>query len=172
MRIVLYGTDLGWQHGEPRYLADIAQEKGLGDLVSEEPSRVSYRRSLELLLDGDGALILGVDEAGYMPSKLYPYAYSGKPLLGVVRRDGPAFAAFETVPSLGHSLWFDDRGPMPQAQALAVLRAFLGEVIARRVFDRRGELEPFTASAMARRHAELFEHILSLNGTRAGGPIG
>ena len=58
----------------------------------EYPARVTYRRSLELLLQGDGALVLGVDDAGYMPSKLATYAYSGKPLLACLHRDGPALA--------------------------------------------------------------------------------
>src|SRR5438105_1738943 len=47
VQIELYGTDLGWREGDPRCLADIAKEKGVGELVSEAPSRVSYRRSLE-----------------------------------------------------------------------------------------------------------------------------
>jgi hypothetical protein len=171
MQVELYGTHFGWSEGDPRYLAEIAKETGLAELVSEAPARVSYRRSLELLLDSDGALILGVDDAGYMPSKLYPYAYSGKPLLGVARQDGPFFTAFQTIPNLGHSLWFDDRGPMPLAEAVAVLRTFLEEVIAKRIFDRRRELEPFTASAMARRHTELFEHTLAFRGARVTDPM-
>jgi hypothetical protein len=171
VQIELYGTDLGWREGDPRYLADIAKEKGVGELVSEAPSRVSYRRSLELLLDGDGALILGVDDAGYMPSKLYAYAYSGKPLLGVVRRDGPVFTAFRTIPGLGHCLWFDGVHSMPLGETGSVLLTFLGEVIARRSFERRRELEPFTASAMARRHAWLFEQVLAFSGPRVADPL-
>ena len=105
IRIELFGTMLGWQPGEPRGLADIAAKWGIDDLVREEPSRLSYRRSLELLLQSDGALIFGVDDAGYMPSKLFNYALSGKPLLATLHREGPAFSKFQSIPDLGHALW-------------------------------------------------------------------
>jgi hypothetical protein len=139
--------------------------------VCESPGRVSYRRSLELLLESDGALVLGVDDAGYMPSKLYLYASSGKPLLGVVRRDGPAFAAFETMPNLGHSIWFEDNGPMPLAEAVFMLRIFLEEVVSGRRCDRDRALQPFVASSMAIRHARLFERVLALQGTGVVGSV-
>ncbi|MEA2989891.1 MAG: hypothetical protein QOG83_2602, partial [Alphaproteobacteria bacterium] len=94
VRIELSGTASAVGAVGVRHLANIAREHGLADIVSEDPYRVTYRRSLELLLQGDGALILGVDDAGYMPSKLFTYAYSGKPLLACLHLDGPALAAF------------------------------------------------------------------------------
>jgi len=160
VRIELYGTMTGWRDGDARPLADLARDRGIGDLVKEEPRWVSYRRSLELLVESDGALILGVDDAGYMPSKLFNYALSGKPLLASLHRRGPAFAEFQASPSLGHVLWFDERDEMPARDAAMILASFLKEVTARRRFDRRAALEPFLASAMARRHAELFEACL------------
>src|SRR5262249_28675696 len=114
----------------------------------------------ELLLESDGALILGVDDEGYMPSKLFNYSFSGKPLLASLRRDSAAFAQFKKTPELGHVLWFVSSGEMPMTEATNVLSTFLREVTARRNFDRRTILEPFLASAMARRHAALFEACL------------
>jgi hypothetical protein len=160
VQIELHGTMLGWRDGDPRYLAELARERGVGDLVGEDPNRVSYRRSLELLLESDGALILGVDDAGYMPSKLFNYALSGKPLLASLRRDSAAFAQFQGMPELGHVLWFESSGEMPLTEAANVLSTFLREVAARRNFDRRTMLEPFLAPAMARRHADLFDACL------------
>jgi hypothetical protein len=151
---------LGWREGDRNHLAGIAQEQGVADLVAEDPRRVSYRRSVELLLQADGALILGVDDAAYMPSKLYAYAYSGKPLLAVVRRDGPAAAQLEAAPELGHVVWFDPAGEMPVHDAALVVAAFLREAAARRRCDRRSLLGSHLAPEMARRHAELFEACL------------
>ena len=138
-------------------LARIAGEFGLADLVSEYPARVTYRRSLELLLQSDGALVLGVDDAGYMPSKLATYAYSGKPLLACLHRDGPAFAMLREEPALGHVLWFSQTQEMPLADAVAVLAAYFEEVGSGRTFARQAELAAHTAAAMAARHAQLFE---------------
>lgn len=166
LQVEFYGTHFGWREGDARYFADIAKDYPAGTLVREWPGRVSYHRSLQLLLESHGAIILGVDDAGYMPSKLYLYAYSGKPLLGVVRSDGAAFAALQTAPKLGRALWFNDNGPMPLTKAVAVLRIFLEEVISGRSSNRHSVLQPFIASSMASHHAQLFERVLALEGRR------
>jgi len=159
-RIELHGTASAVGHDTERHLARVAQSFGIGPIMTELPSRVTYRSSVELLLGADGALILGVDDAGYMPSKLFTYAASGLPLLAAVRRDGPALAAFATIPLLGHAIWFGD-GDMPIDDAADVVAAFLAEVVGRRRFDRQTDLAPYTASAMAHRHAALFDACLS-----------
>ena len=160
VKIELYGTMLGWQEGDPRVLENIAQEQGVSEFVKEYPSRVTYRRSLELLLDCDGALVLGVDDAGYMPSKLFSYALSGKPLLASLHADGPAFAQLQNTPGLGHVLWFNESDEMVAADAANVVKQFLEEVVGRRNFDRRAMLEPFLTATMAHRHVKLFEACL------------
>ncbi|MEZ5312311.1 MAG: hypothetical protein R2862_00995 [Thermoanaerobaculia bacterium] len=88
LRVGLYGTMMV-EGRRPGPLAQVAAAHRVADLVQENPGRVSYCRSLQLLLAAR-ALILGVDDAATMPSKLFTYGYSGKPLLAVVRRDGPA----------------------------------------------------------------------------------
>ena len=47
--IEIYGTDPFWKTGHRVYLQEIAEEMGLGGLVVEEPTRVSYERSLALV---------------------------------------------------------------------------------------------------------------------------
>jgi hypothetical protein len=157
--IELYGTLRGWRKGGPKELAAVAGEHGVGDLVHESPAWISYRRSLELLRSGDGALLLGVDDAGYMPSKLFTYAYAGKPLLALLRRESPAFAEFQRNKRLGHVLWFSESETMPIEQAAAVLQEFLAEVERKEQFDRSDAVQPFLARSMAARHAELFDAV-------------
>jgi glycosyltransferase involved in cell wall biosynthesis len=169
IRVELFGTMLGWHPGEARGLADIAAKWGIGDLVREEPGRLSYRRSLELLLQSDGALIFGVEDAGYMPSKLFTYALSGKPLLATLHCEGPAFSMFKNIPDLGHALWIGQNDDMPLEEAMNVLETFLREVVARKTFDRSISITPYLAPAMARRHGELFEACLSTGRSCSGG---
>ena len=57
--IEIYGTNPFWKDGEPRFLQSIAEEMGLRGLVVEEPTRVSYERSLALVKGADGLLVLG-----------------------------------------------------------------------------------------------------------------
>lgn len=157
VRLRLHGTSSTWRPGEPKFLEEIARQNGIGDLVTEEPARVSYRQSLEMLLAGDAAIVLGVDDPGYMPSKLFNYALSGKPLLGTARRDSAFFAWMNSAGGQGiHTLWFGPEQTMPVAEAVATMEKFLEEAAARRVFDRTQLVAEFSEQTMARRHLELF----------------
>jgi glycosyltransferase involved in cell wall biosynthesis len=160
VRIELYGTASALGGDTDRHLARVAAELGVADLISEDTRRVTYRQSLELLLSGAGSLILGVDDAGYMPSKLFTCASSGVPILASVHADSPAFGQFRTTPGLGHAVWFRGDDEMPLADAANTVGVFLQEVIDRRIFDRQASLKPYSARAMAQRHAELFEACL------------
>jgi hypothetical protein len=160
----LRGTHFGWREGDPRYLADLAKEAGVSEWVQERPIRQSYRASLRHLLECDGALVLGVGDGGYVPSKLFSYAWSGKPLLAILRRESPALQLFRKHPDMGHALWFTDDDSMSPDEVMSVLRAFLADVQVRRTYGRRGFLMKYTASEMARRHAELFDRCLAGEG--------
>jgi hypothetical protein len=155
--IELYGTVLGWKPGDKRNLWELANSCGLGRMVEESPDRVSYRRSIELLLGSDGALILGAEDEGYMPSKLAMYALSGKPLLASLHRDGPAYEMLKRDSALGNALWFAGAETMDSSEAASVMKNFLEQVVTRKSFDRTTKLECYLSSAMARAHAELFE---------------
>jgi hypothetical protein len=163
VRVRLFGTVYDWKPGDAKQLEGVAKSAGLADLVTECPQRVSYRRSLEILMESDGALILGVDDSGYMPSKLFSYALSGKPLLAALRRDSHAYAQVQHAPGLGHALWFDPHEEMPVSEAAALVQRFVDDVAARKTFDRRAMLTPFLAPAMAMRHADLFAACLPPN---------
>jgi glycosyl transferase family 4 len=157
IRIEIAGTRYQWREGEPRLLQDIARRHGVGDLVHEDPRRVSYRTAVAVSLEAAGLLVLGVDDRGYMPSKLFAYAATGRPLLAALRREGPAWRWIAAARATTHGLWFEGDAEMPLAQAAAEVEAFLREVAARATFDRAAALAACTSPAMAERHAALFE---------------
>jgi hypothetical protein len=157
VRIHLYGTMYGWRPGDPKDLEIVARDAGLGDIVEEHTERIPYRRSLELLLDGGGALVLGVTDPAYIPSKLFPYALSGKPLIAALRRGGSAYLEFQRSPGLGHVLWFDSSEDMPMERATDIMKKFLSEVFDRKTFDRARIIAPNLSAKMSREHTELFD---------------
>ncbi len=161
VRVRLFGTGSPGRQRAPSLLLAAARDAGIGDLVEEWPQRVTYRRALELVLDSDGLLVPGVDDRGYMPSKLFGYALSGKPLLACLRRDGPAYAFFQANPQLGQSLWFDATSSMPLHETAALVRRFLEDAAVGGRMDRRAMLEAHLAPAMARRHVEIFDACLA-----------
>jgi hypothetical protein len=156
VRIELYGTASVVGRDVDGHLARVARKHGLTDIVSEAPARVTYRRSLELLLQSHGTLVLGVDDAGYMPSKLFTSLYSGKPLLATLHRASPALSALQGGADASRALWFGDNDEIPLAEAADIVAAFLADARARRVHDRRAALAEHTGAAMARHHADLF----------------
>lgn len=158
VKLRLLGTHGDWRPGDPKPLEAIAARHGLAGAVEENPQRVSYQKATDLIQRSAGLLVLGVDDVAYMPSKLFNFALSGKPLLGCFVASSPPAQLLAQTPGLGHLLTFGAGEPTTTA-GIAAVTAFLTEVQARRQFDRRTLLEPHLAPAMARRHAALFERV-------------
>lgn len=161
IRIGLFGTSTLWRPGDSKPLEDLAARHGLGDVVSEYPPWIGYTQAMELVRKADGLLVLGVDDAAYMPSKLFTYALSGKPLLACFRAESAAQRFFCQMPGLGSLLTFAPDCSAVSTQSIATVREFLCEVVSRRTFDRRALIADYLAAGMARKHARLFERVCS-----------
>lgn len=159
VRIRLYGTYAMWMPGDPKPLHELAARHGLSELVCETPPWIGYKQTMELLRMSDGLFVLGVDDAAYVPSKLFTYALSGKPLLACFRADSPAPRFFDEIPGLGNLLTFSSDGAMISPEGVVTMRTFLREVEEGRSFDRSSSMAGYLAAGMARRHADLFNHI-------------
>jgi glycosyltransferase involved in cell wall biosynthesis len=163
IRIRLYGTFAFWKEGDPKPLEELAQRYGLGDVVEEIPPWIGYRSALEKIQEADGLLVLGVDDQGYVPSKLFNYALTKKPLLASFRADSPAGQFFREIPNLGHLITFTPEEQQAAMTTIAITKLFLIEVRQRAVIERGKEITDYLAPAMARRHVELFEMCLKPN---------
>jgi hypothetical protein len=97
-----------------------------------------------------------------MPSKLFLYALTGKPLLACLHTDSQVNDYFKRFPELGMLIHFSGPAEMAAAEDARLLE-FLRQVAARQTFAREKIRAEFSAAAMARRHAELFEKILKTN---------
>jgi glycosyltransferase involved in cell wall biosynthesis len=157
IRIELLGTDSDWRPGQNKMLADLAVEFGLGEVVSEEPVTISYPTAMRKITAADGLLILGVDDPAYMPSKLFSYALTGKPLLVCLHQNSTANCYFDQLRGLGHLIHF---GSSSDKNELEEMKSFLSEVKNHALLDRRKLLEPYLSPMAARRHAALFERCL------------
>jgi hypothetical protein len=165
VRLRLHGTSSVWRPGDPRVLQQTAVDCGVGELVDEQPEMVSYQRALELLMAADGALVLGVNEAGYTPSKLFTYALAGKPLLATLHRGSPAVSWFGSSPEGASALVFGPDGAAPMKSVLPVVERFLQDAESRRIFDRTAALVPHSSRAMARQHSDLFNKCIERKNT-------
>lgn len=159
LKIRLFGTYSYWKEGDSKPLQDIASRFGLADVIEEIPPRISYIQAMERVQRSDGLLVLGVDDAGYIPSKLFTYALSSKPLLASFRTDSAARGYFTTMPGLGHLLEFKEE--TTSTEAVNTMRSFLDEVKRRKKFDRRQLIAQYLAPGMAQKHAALFNRIMT-----------
>jgi len=159
IRFKFFGTEAFWKEGDKKFLVEVAREYGLAHLVEEHPQRVSYLRVVKMIQSSAGLLILGVDDPAYMPSKLFTYSLTGKPLLVSLHRDSQANCYFQEIPQLGHLVHFDDDSDVSPEEQLT-MEIFLEEVQAQKRFDRKHELERYLSLAAARKHAEFFKRVL------------
>ncbi len=160
IRIEFLGTDSEWQPNQPRFLGELASSYGLQDVIFEEPARITYPAAMKSIAAADGLIILGVDDPAYMPSKLFTYALTGKPLLVCLHKESHANRYFNAVSPLGNLIHFSDGGA--DKAGLNDVRDFLCAVKDHRKYARREFIEEHLAPAMAQRHAELFEQVLSM----------
>src|SRR5262249_18100649 len=149
-----------WVPGDSKDLEAIAEQEGVGDLVEEQPARVSYLRAMDLILRARGVLVLGVDDPAYMPSKLFTYALTGKPLLACLHRDSQGNRYFREIPGLGRLIHFGADAAQEFSED-AEVHLFVTEMAIGRRFNRTAEISPYLSPAAARRHAELFEACLN-----------
>ena len=159
LKIRLYGTYAYWKEGQPKPLQEIAARYQLFDVVEERPARIPYLHAMDVVQRSCGLLLLGVDDTGYVPSKLFTYALSGKPLLASFRSGSAASRLFEQMPGIGHLLSFESIDGPPTETNISIARSFLGDVLDHRRFNRRILIDSVLAPAMAAKHAALFERI-------------
>ena len=81
---------------------------GLSNAIQENPGCSIFSPINGIARRKSGALLLGVDETGYVPSKLATYALSGKPLLACVRRNGHAYIHLRGLRSWAEYCGSDD----------------------------------------------------------------
>ncbi|MDB6171246.1 MAG: hypothetical protein JWL59_557 [Chthoniobacteraceae bacterium] len=160
VRIKLFGTQGQWQPGDPKVLEDIARKNGVEDLVEEHPSRIGYLKALELILMADGLLVLGVDDPAYMPSKLFTYALTGKPLLVSFHSRSQSNAYFKAMPNLGKLIQFEAQidADIPNQE---IMSEFVAEMVEGVVTDRKELIAAHLSTAMARQHSALFNRCVS-----------
>lgn len=159
LKIRLLGTYAFWKDGESKPLQEIAAGFGLADIVEEIPPRITYLKALEYVQRSNGLLLLGVNDKGYVPSKLFTYALSGKPLLACFHAGSPSAQLFQQMPGIGRLLTFGQVDVSPTVDAVTNVRDFLLEVGRGQQFDRKALIKSHLSPAMAKTHVELFERI-------------
>jgi len=85
VRVEFWGTSYADADRRESIAREVAGACGVSECVFEQPARIAYLETFRRMRDADAILLLGSDDLDYSPSKVYPVAASGRPMLAIVR---------------------------------------------------------------------------------------
>jgi len=135
-------------------VAAVADEYGLGDLVSEQPERLGYFDALRSIIDADALILPGSTDESYTPSKLLTYIMARKPLLAILSESSNASSLMRQL--CGGTLVTFSPGEEVAAVAARILERWQEEGFARVPDVDWQEFERHCAPAMTRRLCTIF----------------
>lgn len=157
LRLHFVGTSYDAQADKPQALP-LAEEIGVAQFVTEQPRRVAYLDSLQILLDSQGLVLFGSDEPHYTASKIFPYILAQRPVLAVFHEASSVVTILQETKA-GQVLTFNEASP--PAQQLPAIQAALREMLLQPAAYQPPTVweafAPYTTRAMAQRLAAAFE---------------
>ncbi|GAA4854119.1 glycosyltransferase [Luteimonas vadosa] len=148
VRMHFIGTSYARSGSGRKTFEPLAQERGVGDVVSEQTDRIGYGTTLWCLRNADALMVPGSDDPAYTASKIYPYLLAGKPLLAIFHRRSTVVELFRRAGG-GVCVPFDD-GDSVATLATRIGRQWFDKADdARRVPLDQDAFHPFTDVACA-----------------------
>lgn len=159
LRLNFIGTTSNPNAIDGSWVGPIAKDVGVADIVREEPRRLPYLEALALQAHSDVILILGSDEPHYTASKIYGAMMSGRPFLSVFHKRS---SSHEILSRSGGGITLS----FSSAVELEELTPAIGDAVVRLATAPQSlghadpsAYEPFTARAIARSYAKIFESL-------------
>ena len=115
------GTSYAAHGTGQKSIEPLARDLGVGHLVSEEPSRVSFSEALRAIAHSDALIVPGSDDPAYTASKIFPYLNSKKPLVAIFHERSSVCEIMKRYGG-GTLLTFSEEGPSIEEDAEALLR--------------------------------------------------
>jgi hypothetical protein len=142
-------------------VAQMAGEFGVAEFVDEQPERVSYLDSLQLLLDSQALLLIGSDQPHYTASKVFPYILSGRPILAVFHKDSSVIGILQDI-DRARIVAFDH--DTPASSNVELISRYFEEILISpqsAMWNVPGpSFDRYTTCAMAERLASFFDTVL------------
>ena len=160
VRIHFVGTTYAPKGGSYLVLP-FAREFGVEDIVEEIPKRVPHLEAIQILLDSNALVVVGSEAPHYTASKIFPYILAAKPLLAILHEESNAGKLLQELDA-GTAVTFGPGRP---------LTSMIGE-IGKAVWEllslppgwcpptKWQKFEPYTASAVTARLAEVFNRTV------------
>lgn len=163
LRLWAIGTSYAQAGKGEKTFAPIAQEKGIGNQLTEISDRLPYFETLYLLAKADLLFVPGSTDSTYTASKIYPYIYLDKPMLSVFHEKS---SVCDIVRSTSESKVVSFGDKMDEAEKKALIQecyAYLSSVLRNEIknanLDHRA-FEEYTAKAMTCKQTDFFNYVL------------
>jgi len=108
LRLHFVGTSYAANGHAPRGVLALAHEAGIESLVDEQPRRIPYLASLQVMIDSHALLLVGSDEPHYTASKVFPYVLAERPLLALFHEESSVVRILNETGS-ARVIGFNDR---------------------------------------------------------------
>lgn len=152
LRLHFIGTSYAPSGAQVPSVTPLAAAAGVADMVDEQPTRLGHFQALRTLVEADGILLLGSDNASYSPSKIATIAWARRPVLGLTAAGSELESGLHAI-GLGTVARFS---PAPDAgTVVAFLRDFTSPLPA------AGQLAVLTAAARTRQLTRFFAEVLA-----------
>jgi len=163
VRLHFVGSSYSANGNAPQGVPALAHEAGIESLVDEQPARIPYLESLQLMLDSHALFLVGSDEAHYTASKVFPYILARRPVLAIFHEESSVVQILRET-SAGDVISFNSER-MPSNSA-AEISARLEHILSLpRDYKPQTNweaVEPYTTRAMAARLAHAFDHVAAV----------
>lgn len=158
-RFHFIGTDYAPPDRARESVRPLAAELGVADVVHEHPARVPYFESLWYLQRADALIAVGSDDGGYSASKVFPYLLARRPTLFLYVAGSPALNFADKV-NAGLRVRF---GAGDDGELVRRIRRewFDNERWRAAPLAQASALDPWTAEAMTRQLAGIFDRAIS-----------
>jgi hypothetical protein len=160
VRMHFVGTSYAPAGEGQKTIEPIAEQCGVGDMVTERTDRIPYFQSLRLLRAADHLVIPGSDDPDYTASKLYPYILSKRPVLAVFNENSSVVDILQRT-NAGTAVTFNGQTDVEEL-GKNVYEAWTS-ILERLPYtpDTNWEaFQPYTAEAMTRRQVEVFDRVV------------
>lgn len=156
------GTSYAMKGKGGKTIKPIADDIGVGELVTEITDRVAFFETLYQLDHADAFFVPGSIDTSYTASKIYQYVLSEKPLLAIFYKGSSVISILEkastgTVVTFDESLQYTD-DMIKQCEDF-LTRLLNHETVA--VKYNRANFAEYSAEAMAKKQVDFFDKIIA-----------
>lgn len=139
-----------------------AENIGVGDMVTEVPTRVPFFETLYLLKNAQALFIPGSTDKSYTASKIYQYVLAERPLLAIFYQGSSIISILEKA-ATGTVVTFDDSLQFTEQmveQCEAYIQQLLNNEIKKTHYN-HDAFEEYSAKAMTRKQVDFFNQTLA-----------